>query len=97
MIIAYAGGGNNPQGLLGEFAKVLGGQMTSIVWDGVTTWPNMEARNINLAINEADTVSFFSLGIGSYPVVQANLKPNPMRPKGSAGTEPNPVILPHDK
>ncbi len=94
---SYTGGGNNPQGLLGEFSKAIGGQMTSIVWDGVTKWPSTEARDINLAINEADDISFFSLGVGSYPIVEANLKPNPFRPKGVAGTEPDPVVLPQDK
>ena len=94
---SYAGGGENPQGLLGEFAQAFGGRMTAIVWDGVTRWTGSESVDINLAINEADNISFLSLGVGSYPVVEANLKPSPFRPTGKAGTEPAPVKLPQEQ
>ncbi len=93
----YSGGGEDPQGLLGEFAKAFGGRMTAIVWDGVTKWSGEESVDINLAINEADNIGFLSLGVGSYPVVEANLKPSPFRPGGKAGTAPSPVKLPQEQ
>ena len=49
----YGVGGNDPQGLLGEFAQAIGGRMPPIVWDGVTSWPGTDPVDVNLTVNEA--------------------------------------------
>ncbi len=93
----YAEGGNDPQGLLGEFASNIGGQLPPIVWDGVTSWPGTEAVDVNLTIGEAPEVIYLSMGLGSYPVVEANVMPSALRPEGVAKPEPEQIVLPQDK
>lgn len=93
----FAGGGNDPQGMLGEFAQFTGGKMPPIVWDGVTHWPGTDPVDVNLTVNEASDITFLSLGIGAYPVVEANVIPSGLRPEGTPHDEPEAVVLPQDK
>lgn len=94
----YASGGNDPQGLLEEFSVAMGGiNIPPIVWDGVTSWAGAEAIDVNLTVSEPAEIGYLSLGIGSYPVVEANIVPSALRPQGIAGSEPDPVVLPQDK
>ncbi len=90
---AYSGGGDDPQGLMADF----GGTLPPIVWDGVTSWADKEKADVNLTINEAPDTGYISLGLGSYPVVEANIKPSPFRPKSTPKPEPTPVVLPQDQ
>ena len=93
---SYESGGNDPQGMLGEFAAGIGGKMPPIVWDGVTQWPGHEAVNVNLSVTEDADVGYLSLGIGSYPLVIDDIMPSALRPEGRAPDAPQPVSLPQD-
>ena len=92
----YSGGGEDPQGLLAEFAKMFGGKLPYVVWDGVTSWAGGEVTDVNLTVSEAAETTYLNLGLGSYPVVEANIKPSPFRPKSTPKIEPTPVKLPQD-
>jgi parallel beta-helix repeat protein len=93
----YEGGGDDPQGLMAMFAPALGGKLPPVIWDGVTSWADNEAIDVNLSVKEADDVGYVSLGLGSYPIVEANVRPSPFRPKGTPKAEPAGVTLAHDK
>ena len=93
----YAGGGNNPQGMLEPLAAAMGGALPPIVWDGVTSWPGAEAQDVNLTIAEPEDVGFLSFGLPSYPLDPAALQPTPVRPAGTAAAEPAAVVLPQLK
>ena len=93
----YSGGGDDPQGVLGEFAAFFGGALPQIVWDGVTSWPGTEPIDVNLTVSEADEIGYLSLGVGSYPVVEENIMPSALRPTGIAQPEPEKVVLSQDK
>jgi len=94
---SYAGGGDDPQGLMAMFAKGFGGTLPPIVWDGVTAWDGGEAFDVNLSVSEPETVGFLNLGLGSYPVNPLKIKPNTTRPKATAKPEPEKIILAQDK
>lgn len=93
----YAGGGNNPQGMLEPLAAAMGGALPPIVWDGVTSWPGAEPQDVNLTIAEPEGVGFLSFGLPSYPLDPAALQPTPVRPAGTAAAEPAAVVLPQLK
>lgn len=93
----YAGGGEDPQGLLGDLAKLMGGTLPPIVWDGVTHWADLEPVQNNIYIEEPETTGFVSLGIGAYPINPAALAPSLERPQAEPVTEPDQVVLAHIK
>ncbi|PHR61620.1 MAG: hypothetical protein COA43_02495 [Robiginitomaculum sp.] len=93
----YSGGGDNPQGMLEDLAVFFGGKLPEIVWDGVTSWNDHAPIDVNMVVNEADNIGYVSIGIGSYPVDEANIKPSPIRPKGTMHTQPSPVKLPQEQ
>lgn len=93
---AYSGGGDDPQGLMAVLAVGLGGKLPEIVWDGVTAWDGGEATDVNMAINEPDTIGFVSLGLGSYPLDPTKIRPSLGRPSGIAKAEPAEIKLAHD-
>ncbi|MEL7480517.1 MAG: parallel beta-helix domain-containing protein [Pseudomonadota bacterium] len=96
---AYANGGYDPQGVLGDLAGLLGGSLPPIVWDGVNRWGESEAVDVNLSIEEGETVAtplFLNLGFGAYPLDPANLAPSFDMPDGTAAPDaPTPVSLSH--
>lgn len=94
---AYTGGGQDPQGILGDLAAALGGALPPIVWDGVTRWADTPDTDNNIHITEDDGVGFISLGIGVYPLNPANLAPSTDRPAASPVAEPAKVVLAHMK
>ena len=93
----YAGGGEDPQGLLAAFAPVIGGKLPAIVTDGVTSWEGGSGDPINLVIDEPETVGFLDLGIGRYPLDPAQVAPTTVRPDSMPVDEPAEVSLPQDK
>ncbi len=93
---SYSGGGDDPQGVLGDLAPFLGGAMPPVIWDGVNRWGELDAVDVNLAVVEAEDVGFVSLGVGAYPLDPANLAPTMERPAATPSTEPEPVALSHD-
>ena len=93
---SYSGGGDDPQGLMAVLAAGLGGQLPALVWDGVTAWDGGAETDVNMSINELDTVGFVSLGLGSYPLDPMKIRPSMDRPKGTAKAEPAEITLAHD-
>ncbi|MEM5516766.1 parallel beta-helix domain-containing protein [Henriciella sp. AS95] len=91
----YGSGGNNPQGMLGDFAPLLGGSLPPIVWDGVTRWEGQDDTDVSLAIDEPETIGFVNLGLGTYPVDIANVSPSMDRPSGDGFGSLDPVKLSH--
>lgn len=77
---SYAKGGYAPQGDLTLLALALGGSLPDIVSDGVNRWGEGEAVDLNLAIEEPESVGFVSLGLGAYPIDPAKLSPQSQRP-----------------
>lgn len=94
---SYERGGYEPQGALQLLGLALGGQLPDIVWDGVDRWQGGEAVELNLAIDEADTVGYASLGLTEYPLDPANLAPDSTRPTGTALERLPEIHLSHDK
>ena len=92
----YSGGGDDPQGVLAEFAPIFGGQLPPIVSDGVVSWQGHEAVDLNLVIAEAETIGYLSLGVGEYPINLAALSPTTERPEASPVAEPAPIVIDHD-
>ncbi|MEL7030900.1 MAG: parallel beta-helix domain-containing protein [Pseudomonadota bacterium] len=93
----YENGGYEPQGDLQMLAMLMGGDLPDIVSDGVDRWPGSEAMNLGLVIDEPETVSFVSLGLGVYPLDPSNLSPSDQRPANQAGERLAVVELAHDK
>ncbi|MEQ9314904.1 MAG: parallel beta-helix domain-containing protein [Henriciella sp.] len=88
-------GGENPQGILGDLAPLLGGQMPDIVWDGVTRWGDEPDTDVNLVIDEIEGTSFVNLGLGSYPLNPANAAPSRDMPGNTRDWQLEPVKLSH--
>ncbi|MCF6222069.1 MAG: right-handed parallel beta-helix repeat-containing protein [Robiginitomaculum sp.] len=93
---SYNGGGNDPQGMMTMLAAAMGGKLPPVVWDGVTSWGGGEAVDVNLSVTEVNDIGFVSLGLGSYPLDPAKMRPGMMRPKSTAKAEPEPIKLAHD-
>ena len=93
---SYNGGGDDPQGLMAMFAPAFGGKMPSVIWDGVTSWAGGQNIDVNLSVIEPETVGYVSLGLGSYPVEPAKIRPSKQRPNGTAKPEPKAIALAHD-
>lgn len=91
----YSQGGAAPDGALGEMAAAVGGTLPPIVWDGVTGWGENTDQEVNLTVDEAETVGFLSMGIGSYPLDPEGLSPSTDRPKGTPKAEPDAIVLGH--
>lgn len=77
----YENGGYEPQGDLQLLALAMGGSLPDIVVDGVDRWGGGEPMDLNLHIQEPDSVSFVDLGLKSYPLNPANLSPSTERPE----------------
>ncbi|WP_300395628.1 parallel beta-helix domain-containing protein [Henriciella sp.] len=92
---SYENGGYNPQGELGAFAPLLGGNLPPIVWDGVTRWGEEEDTDVNLVIDEGEDIGFVNLGLGSYPINVSNAAPSDQRPDSEPFGELQPVKLAH--
>lgn len=89
----YFGSGENPQGDLRQFASLMGGELPPIVWDGVTRWGDEEESDINIFIDEPESVGFVNLGLGSYPIDASAAAPSMDRPDGeSIGAMPGIVL-----
>jgi len=93
----YEGGGDNPQGALSELAAAVGGQLPQVVWDGVTRWGETTDQDVNLVLNEDETVGFISLGMGGYPIDPSIVSPSAERPNGTPVAEPAQIVIAHDK
>lgn len=93
----YENGGYEPQGDLQMLAMLMGGNLPDIVSDGVDRWPGGEPVDLGLVIDEPETVSFVSLGLGAYPLDPSNLSPSDQRPANQAGERLAVVELAHDK
>ena len=76
----YGRSGYNPKGILGSFAPLVGGSLPPIVWDGVTRWGDETDTDVNIFIDEPDTVGFINLGLGTYPISVENAAPTMDRP-----------------
>ncbi|WP_018146564.1 parallel beta-helix domain-containing protein [Henriciella marina] len=89
----YDGSGENPQGDLAQFASIMGGKLPPIVWDGVTRWGDEENSEINIFIDEPESVGYVNLGLGSYPIDVSAAAPSMDRPGGeSIGAMPGIVL-----
>lgn len=93
----YENGGYDPQGDLQMLAMLMGGSLPDIVSDGVDRWQGGEPVDLGLVIEEPETVSFVSLGLGAYPLDPGNLSPSDQRPASAAGERLAVVELAHDK
>ena len=93
----YENGGYEPQGDLKMLAMLMGGDLPDIVSDGVNAWPGHEPVDLGLVIDEPETVSYVSLGLGAYPLDPKNLSPTDQRPVSAPGERLPTVELSHDK
>ncbi|NQY13781.1 MAG: right-handed parallel beta-helix repeat-containing protein [Henriciella sp.] len=93
----YENGGYEPQGDLKMLAMLMGGDLPDIVSDGVNAWPGHEPVDLGLVIDEPETVSYVSLGLGAYPLDPKNLSPTDQRPVSALGERLPTVELSHDK
>ena len=93
----YENGGYEPQGDLQMLAMLMGGSLPDIVSDGVDRWPGSAPMDLGLVIDEPETVSFVSLGLGEYPLDPSNLSPSDQRPANTVGERLAVVELAHDK
>ncbi|MEM7458956.1 MAG: parallel beta-helix domain-containing protein [Pseudomonadota bacterium] len=93
----YENGGYDPQGDLQMLAMLMGGSLPDIVSDGVDRWQGGEPVDLGLVIEEPETVSFISLGLGAYPLDPGNLSPSDQRPASASGERLAVVELAHDK
>ena len=78
-------------------AMLMGGALPDIVSDGVNAWPGHEPVDLGLVIDEPETVSYVSLGLGAYPLDPKNLSPTDQRPVSALGERLPTVELSHDK
>lgn len=92
---SYGAGGNNPQGILAELAPLLGGDLPAIVWDGVTRWGEAAESDLNIVIDEPESVGFANMGLGAYPVDPSAANPSMERPSGEPFGALDPVRLSH--
>ena len=93
----YDNGGYQPQGDLKMLAMLMGGKLPDIVSDGVDRWADQDPVDLGLVIDEPDTVSYVSLGLGAYPLDVGNLSPSDQRPDAAAGERLTAVQLSHSK
>ncbi|MEM7329855.1 MAG: parallel beta-helix domain-containing protein [Pseudomonadota bacterium] len=93
----YENGGYEPQGDLQMLAMLMGGSLPDIVSDGVDRWQDGAPSDLGLVIDEPETVSYVSLGLGAYPLDPGNLSPSDQRPTNSVGERLPVVELAHDK
>lgn len=94
---SYENGGYEPQGDLQSLAMLMGGKLPDIVSDGVDRWNGQEPSDLGISIDEPDTVSFVSLGLGEYPLDVRNLSPSKDRPEGRVVERLPEVGLAHDE
>ena len=92
----YGAGGNDPQGRLAPLAAALGGQLPSIVWDGVTKYGD-KSEDVKIVVREKPEVTFISLGLGTTPPDLTKAAPSPARQADAVIEEPAAVVLAHDK
>ncbi|MHA7899103.1 MAG: parallel beta-helix domain-containing protein [Henriciella sp.] len=93
----YENGGYEPQGDLQMLAMLMGGSLPDIVADGVDRWHDKDPVDLNLVIDEPDSVSYVSLGLGAYPLDPSNLSPSDKRPNGTPGARLQAVTLSHSE
>ena len=93
----YENGGYEPQGDLQMLAMLMGGSLPDIVSDGVDRWQEGDPFELGLVIDEPETVSYVSLGLGAYPLEPSNLSPSDQRPAIRAVERLPTVELSHDK
>lgn len=91
----YGTGGADPQGRLGDFAMLLGGELPDIVWDGVTRWDDEADIDNNIFIDETEDTGFVNLGLGAYPIDLSGVSPSMDRPEAEDFGELSPVKLVH--
>ena len=91
----YENGGYEPQGDLKMLAMLMGGSLPDIVSDGVDRWHDKEPMDLGLVIDEPETVSYVSLGLGAYPLDVSNLSPSDQRPANTMRERLAPVELSH--
>jgi parallel beta-helix repeat protein len=90
---SYGDGGSDPQGRFKDLAPALGGSLTDIVWDGVTSYKD-KSEDVRIVIREPEDVTFINLGLGVTPPDLTKPKPSNDRPKDAAIEEPAAVSLP---
>ncbi len=94
---SYGEGGNDPQGMLLPLAMLMGGSLPDIVTDGVTRYHDGDDQDLNLVIDEDESVGFLSFGLGTYPLNPMNASPSTERPAGTPVEQPAAVSLPQDQ
>ncbi len=93
----YIGGGEDPQDLFAAIGAALGGPLPEIIWDGGIAYATGPDQTVNIVVDEADSVGFLSLGIGSIPLSDpSSIRPSLARPASTPVPEPASISLPQD-
>jgi len=93
----YVGGGDAPEEIFALLGEAIGTPLPEVIWDGATAYGDREPVDVNLVVDEDESVRFVSLNAGTAPIDPAAIDPGFERPDGTPVDEPAPIVLPQDK
>lgn len=92
---SYEGGGDAPEDIFAMLGEAVGTPLPEIVWDGTTAFGDQTVE-VNIVVDEAESVGFLNLQAGRVPLDPAAINPSMDRPAGTPVEEPKPIVLPQD-
>jgi len=93
----YVGGGDAPEEIFALLGEAIGTPLPEVIWDGATAYGDREPVDVNLVVDEDESVRFVSLNAGTAPIDPAAIDPGFERPDGTPVDEPAPIVLAQDK
>lgn len=93
----YVGGGDAPEEIFALLGEAIGTPLPEVIWDGATAYGDRDTVDVNLVVDEDESVRFVSLNAGTAPIDPVAIDPRFERPDGQPVEEPAPIVLPQDK